>query len=155
MSIAGRTLSLLGLLAFGPGVMLYWLSAYTVCLDYCPPDLSGTLSRALLVWVGPGFVLSWLAWALSLLSSAQARRWTQCALVLRVLLLSVGGVIALWLRASQGGVFPTQEDQLSSWFDLVWWGLLPFAVAFSFGAFRVHFASPRTMNRRSSWFPLL
>ncbi len=150
MSISGRALSLLGLLAFGPGVVIYALTASVVCFDVCPQDLSGTLARTFLVWVGPGFVLSWLTLALALPSNADTGRWTRFAFVLGVLLLSGGGMIAFWLRASQGGVFPSQEDQLYAWITLVWRGVLPFAAVFSLVAFGVQFTSPRTPVNRLS-----
>ena len=66
MRLSGLTLALLGLFTFGPGVIMHALTAWIVCFDTCPQDLRGTLISWFLGWVGPGFVLSWVAWALAL-----------------------------------------------------------------------------------------
>src|SRR5262249_26517842 len=97
MRISGFMLSILGLLAFGPGVIIYALTSGMVCFDTCPQDLSGTLIVWFLLWVGPGFALSWLAWALALPEKAHAGHWTPFAFVLGVVLLSGAGVLAFLL----------------------------------------------------------
>ena len=138
MRIVGSVLAVLGLLSFAPGVFMYGVRAYYVCFDYCPLDLSGRLGSELLIWVGPGFALTWLAWACFLLLNAQPGRQPQFVVALVALLLSAGIVGALWFGASQGAIIPTQENQTTNWGSFVLFFLLPLAVLCSWQTLRLY-----------------
>ncbi|HEY7127372.1 MAG TPA: hypothetical protein VH540_25795 [Ktedonobacterales bacterium] len=126
-----RVISLLGLLSFSPGVFIFSLKAWGACFDICSLDLAARLTSAFRHYVVPGFALTLLAWGLCLLVIARSGNWWRFAVMVGIVVVSLGYFVNLNMGMYDGNFYPTTEAQNSAFqtVSLLW---IVFAALFSY-----------------------
>jgi hypothetical protein len=125
---AATALLIIGLVVLGFLMMFAVPGVGFICLDYCPEDMPGAITRFLMTYLSHGVVCCAVGWTCALVSLGSERRWsllTLAFLSLPVALLACALMLAT--ATPQGEILP--HTLTTGWWIALNYGCVPLALA--------------------------